>query len=558
MCKVTSPLCCNGNTDHHYLVSINDSKEPKTLTSPLISKTITPQPEQVHKSQFKPHKRSHFSLALKEANSIAAIAFPMILTGLLLYSRSMISMLFLGGLGELALAGGSLAVGFANITGYSILSGLAMGMEPLCGQAFGAKKNTLLGLSLQRTVLLLLFTSLPISLLWLNMKKILLICGQDEAIAAEAQLYLLCSLPDLLAQSFLHPLRIYLRSQSITLPLTLCATLAIILHIPINYLLVSHLDLGIKGVALSGVWSNFNLVASVIVYIIVSGVHKKTWGGISMDCFREWRTLLNLAVPSCISVCLEWWWYEIMILLCGLLINPRATVASMGVLIQTTALIYIFPSSLSFSVSTRVGNEIGANNPKKAKLAAIVGLCCSFMLGLSALVFATTVRNIWASMFTQDKDIIALTSMVLPIIGLCELGNCPQTTGCGVLRGTARPKVGANINLGCFYLVGMPVAVGLGFFLGFDFQGLWLGLLAAEGSCALTMLVVLGRTDWEFEARKAKELTGADAAEVAVGDSEDVEEDKPSKAEIKEDCLCLLGELDYDNNNKNDNYSSHV
>ncbi|KAM1020721.1 hypothetical protein ACFX2I_041922 [Malus domestica] len=556
MCKVTSTLCCNGNSDHHYLVSIKDSEDPKILTSPLISKTTTSQPEQVPKLQFNPHKESHFSLALKEANSIAVIAFPMILTGLLLYSRSIISMLFLGRLGELALAGGSLAVGFANITGYSILSGLAMGMEPICGQAFGARKHALLGLSLQRTVLLLLFTSLPISLLWLNMKKILLICGQDEAIAAEAQLYLLCSLPDLLAQSFLHPLRIYLRSQSITLPLSLCATLAIILHIPINYFLVSHLDLGIKGVALSGVWTNFNLVASLIVYIIVYGVYKKTWGGISMECFKEWRTLLNLAVPSCISVCLEWWWYEIMILLCGLLINPRATVASMGVLIQTTALIYIFPSSLSFSVSTRVGNEIGANNPKKAKLAAIVGLCCSFVLGLSALVFATMVRNIWASMFTQDKEIIALTSMVLPIIGLCELGNCPQTTGCGVLRGTARPKVGANINLGCFYLVGMPVAVGLGFFLGFDFQGLWFGLLAAEGSCALTMLAVLGRTDWELEARKAKELTGAAAAKVAVGDSEGVEEDKPSKAEIKEDCLNLLGELNYENNN--DNNSSHV
>ncbi|KAM1407234.1 hypothetical protein ACFXTH_001823 [Malus domestica] len=100
MCKATPPLCCNGNSDHHYLVSINDSKEPKTLTSPLISKTITAQPEQVHKSQFKPHKKSHFSLALKEANSIAAIAFPMILTSLLLYLRSMISMLFLGRLGE--------------------------------------------------------------------------------------------------------------------------------------------------------------------------------------------------------------------------------------------------------------------------------------------------------------------------------------------------------------------------------------------------------------------------------------------------------------------------
>ncbi|KAL6291451.1 hypothetical protein ACE6H2_008961 [Prunus campanulata] len=557
MCKLTSPSpCCNGNSDHPYLVSIKDSEEPKTLTTPLISKSTTSQPEQVqkklqlnaHHQTHKPHQKSHFSLALKEANSIASIAFPMILTGLLLYSRSMISMLFLGRLGELALAGGSLAVGFANITGYSILSGLAMGMEPICGQAFGAKRHTLLGLSLQRTVLLLIFTSLPISLLWLNMKKLLLLCGQDEAIASEAQLYLLCSLPDLLAQCLLHPLRIYLRTQSITLPLTFCATLAIVLHIPINYFLVSYLNLGIRGVALSGVWSNFNLVASLIIYIIIFGVHKKTWGGISMDCFREWRTLLNLAVPSCISVCLEWWWYEIMILLCGLLLNPRATVASMGILIQTTSLIYIFPSSLSFSVSTRVGNEIGANQPKKAKIAAIVGLCCSFILGLVALIFAVMVRNIWASMFTQDKEIIKLTSMVLPIIGLCELGNCPQTTGCGVLRGTARPKVGANINLGCFYLVGMPVAVGLGFVLELDFQGLWLGLLAAQGCCALTMLVVLGVTDWEFEAQKAKQLTGA---EEVVDDSEEVEEDKPSKAKIKEDCL------DYANNNNNNN-NSHV
>ncbi|KAH0641987.1 hypothetical protein KY290_033586 [Solanum tuberosum] len=48
-------------------------------------------------------------------------------------------------------------------------------------------------------------------------------------------------------------------------------------------------------------------------------------------------------------------------------------------------------------------------------------------------------------MFTNDQDILTLTSLVFPIIGLCEIGNCPQTTGCGVLRGTARPKVGSHL-----------------------------------------------------------------------------------------------------------------
>ncbi|XP_062153586.1 protein DETOXIFICATION 49 isoform X2 [Alnus glutinosa] len=538
MCHLTSaPPSSKSNLNIPFLPSIKEAEQPKMLMSPLFSK-------QEEKLNTYRTERAHLSLAVIEAISIAKIALPMILTGLLLYSRSMISMLFLGRLGDLALAGGSLAVGFANITGYSILSGLAMGMEPICGQAFGAKKHTLLGLSLQRTVLLLLCTSIPISLLWLNMKKILLFCGQDEAIAAEAQSYLLYSLPDLLAQSLLHPLRIYLRTQSITLPLTICATLSILLHVPINYFLVSHLNLGVKGVALSGVWTNFNLVGFLILYILISGLHRKTWRGFSVECFKEWRSLLDLAIPSCISVCLEWWWYEIMILLCGLLLNPRATVASMGILIQTTALIYIFPSSLSFSVSTRVGNEIGANQPQKAKLAAIVGISCSFILGFSALVFAVMVRKSWATMFTQDTEIIALTSLVLPIIGLCELGNCPQTTGCGVLRGTARPKVGARINLGCFYLVGTPVAVGLAFYAGLDFRGLWLGLLAAQGWCAVTMMVVLGLTDWDLEAKRAKELTGAAPAD----ESQEVEEWKQVKAEIKDDFLTLPGDLDQANN----------
>ncbi|KAL5552146.1 hypothetical protein UlMin_002322 [Ulmus minor] len=512
--------------------SSSSKQQNLNFLTPLNPKTPTISDHNDHNHQNT--RKSHFSLAIKEAKCIANIAFPMVLTGLLLYSRSIISMLFLGRLGELALAGGSLAIGFANITGYSLLSGLAMGMEPICGQAFGAQRFKLLGLTLQRTVILLLLTSIPVSIFWFNMKKILLVCGQQDEIATEAQSFILYSIPDLIAQSLLHPLRIYLRTQSITLPLTFCAILSIILHIPINYFLVSVLNLGIRGVAIAGVWTNFNLVGSLIVYIAISGVYKKTWGGISSDCLKGWKSLLNLAIPSCVSVCLEWWWYEIMILLCGLLINPQATVASMGILIQTTALMYIFPSSLSFGVSTRVGNELGANRPEKAKLATIVGLSYSFVFGFSALFFAVMVRNSWASMFTHDAEIIALTSMVLPIIGLCELGNCPQTTGCGVLRGTARPSLGANINLGCFYLVGMPVAVWLSFYAGFDFSGLWLGLLAAQASCVVTMLFVLARTNWELQAQRAKELT---ASVTIHGQPQDIER---LRDEQKEDLPVLI------------------
>ncbi|KAK8684016.1 hypothetical protein V6N13_040053 [Hibiscus sabdariffa] len=174
-----------------------------------------------------------------------------------------------------------------------------------------------------------------------------------------------------------------------------------------------------------------------------------------------------------LAVCLKWCWYELMILLCGLLVSPKATIASMGILIQTTALVYRFPSALSVRVSTRIGNELGANRPGKARISMIVSAFCG------------------------------LAIVALPIVWLCELENYPQTAGCGVLRGIARPTIEVNINLGSFYIVGMPMAILMGFVVKMGFLGLWLGLLAAQAACALMMLLVLYRTDWMVQVERA-------------------------------------------------------
>ncbi|KAJ0964764.1 hypothetical protein J5N97_025902 [Dioscorea zingiberensis] len=151
-------------------------------------------------------------------------------------------MLFLGSLGDLPLAAGSLAIAFANITGYSILSGLSLGAEPLCSQASGASRPDLLSLSLLRSSLLLLSTSLPLSFLWLNSSKILTFFNQDPEIASMAQSYLHFSLPDLFSFSLINPIRVYLRSQSITRPLTLSAAISALVHLPAN-LIASSLNL---------------------------------------------------------------------------------------------------------------------------------------------------------------------------------------------------------------------------------------------------------------------------------------------------------------------------
>ncbi len=127
--------------------------------------------------------------------------------------------------------------------------------------------------------MVLLCACVSIAFPWLNMKRILSWCGQDERITNMAHTYILFSIPDLLAQAVLNPLWIYLQTQNIIIPLTWCAALALIFHVTINFLLVSALKMGLRGVALAASWTNFNLVGFRLVYLWWSGRYKKSWTG---------------------------------------------------------------------------------------------------------------------------------------------------------------------------------------------------------------------------------------------------------------------------------------
>lgn len=456
---------------------------------------------------------------VEELRNITNIAFPIAAMSLVGYLKNMVLVICMGRLGSLELAGGALAIGFTNITGYSILSGLAMGMEPVCSQAYGSRNLALLQKTLKRTILMLLFTSFPIAILWVNLEPLLLILHQNPNITRVATLYCRFSIPDLIANSLLHPLRIHLRSKGTTWPLMWCSFLAIILHIPITITLAFTLSLGVKGIAISSFITNFNTLFFILCYMTYTSDRENEpeeplfmplspLNSFTNYLGEEWGTLIRLAVPSCLGVCLEWWWYEFMTLLAGYLSNPRVALATSAIVIQTTSLMYTLPSALSASISTRVGIELGAGRPHKARLAASLAVGLAQLISILGFSWTTLGRESWGRIFTKDGEVLELAMAVLPIIGLCELANCPQTTSCGVLRGSARPGVGATINFYSFYLVGTPMAIVLSFVWKLGFTGLCYGLLGAQIACAVSILTVVYKTNWERESLKAKNLVG--------------------------------------------------
>ncbi|ESW10926.1 hypothetical protein PHAVU_009G250100 [Phaseolus vulgaris] len=468
-----------------------------------------------------------------ELKRMGDIGVPIAAMSLVGYIKNMVLVVCMGRLGSLELAGGALAIGFTNITGFSVLSGLAMGMEPLCTQAFGSRNFCLLSLTLQRTIFMLLAASLPISLLWLKLEPLMLWLHQNPEITTVASLYCRFSIPDLIANSFLHPIRIYLRSKGTTWPLLWCTLLSILIHIPVVTFFTFKLHLGVPGIAMSAFVANFNTLFFLLSYMLYMQVSK---GSLSMPLLisrtsaisatttttatatattatTSWGILIRFSIQSCLGVCLEWWWYEFMTILAGYLHNPRVALATAGIVIQTTSLMYTLPTALSGSVSTRVGNELGAGQPERARLSSIVAIGMALSSSILGLLGTTLGRERWGRVFTSDSEVLELTMSVLPIIGVCELANCPQTTSCGILRGSARPGVGAGINFYSFYLVGAPVAIVMAFVWRLGLVGLCYGLLAAQIACVVSILVVVYNTDWERESLKAKTLVSCHTME---------------------------------------------
>ncbi|KAL2931482.1 Protein DETOXIFICATION 37 [Bienertia sinuspersici] len=61
----------------------------------------------------------------------------------------------------------------------------------------------------------------------------------------------------------------------------------------------------------------------------------------------------------------------------------------------------------------------------------------------------------------------------------------------------------AYVNVACYYVVGIPVGVLLGFYFKLGVKGIWSGMLGGLIMQTLILLWVTIRTDWEKEVEQA-------------------------------------------------------
>ncbi|KAG9439250.1 hypothetical protein H6P81_019415 [Aristolochia fimbriata] len=436
------------------------------------------------------------ALDVEEAKHQVLFSVPMILTNVSYYCITLISVMFAGHLGELELAGATLANSWATVTGLALMTGLSGALETLCGQGYGAKLYRMLGIYLQSSIITTFVFSVIVSVVWFFSEHILILLQQEPAVARMAGMYLKYLIPGLFAYGFLQCVLRFLQTQTVVMPLVVCSVVPLIVEVGLTYVLVYRTPLGFKGAAISAAISLWISFAMLALYVNYSKTFKYTWEGLSSECFKYVLPSMKLAIPSAVMVCLEYWAFELLVLLAGLMPNSENSTSLIAMCVNTEAVTYMITYGFAAAVSTRVSNELGAGNVNQAKHAVAVTLKLSVLLAVAVILSLAFGHNLWASSFSDSPVIKKEFAAMTPLLAVSILFDSAQGVLSGVSRGCGWQHLAAWTNLAAFYVVGMPIAVLLAFKLKLYAKGLWIGLICGLTCQACTLLVITLRTNW--------------------------------------------------------------
>lgn len=204
-------------------------------------------------------------------------------------------------------------------------------VETLCGQAYGARKYGMLGIYLQRSTVLLTLTGIFLTFIYIFSKPILILLGESPEIASAAAVFVYGLIPQIFAYAVNFPIQKFLQAQSIVAPSAYISTATLGIHLLFSWVAVYKLGLGLLGASLMLSFSWWIVVVGQFIYIVKSEKCRYTWEGFSIQAFSGLRGFFKLSAASAVMLCLETWYFQILVLLAGLLENPELALDSLSI-----------------------------------------------------------------------------------------------------------------------------------------------------------------------------------------------------------------------------------
>ncbi|XP_056167932.1 protein DETOXIFICATION 27-like [Syzygium oleosum] len=457
-----------------------------------------------HRDEKEKEKEKLTTRVWIETKKIWQVAGPAIFTRVAMYSMNVITQAFSGHLGEVELAAMSIANTVILGFNFGLLLGMASALETLCGQAFGAKRYQMLGIYMQRSCIVLFLCCFLLLPIYIFTTPLLQLLGQADDVAEMSGVLALWFIPLHFSFAFMFPLNKFLQSQLKNVVTAWVSLAGLVVNVVASWLCVYVFDFGVAGLCVALDVSWWLMVVGLYWYSACGGC-PLTWTGWSAEAFSELWEFFKLSLASGVMLCLENWYYRILILMTGYLRNATVTVDALSICMSINGWEMMIPLAFLAAIGVRVANELGAGNAEAAKFATIVSVVQSTMIGLFFCALIMILHNKFAYIFTSSTDVLEEVDELSYLLGVTILLNSVQPILSGVAVGSGWQAYVAYINLGCYYVVGLPLGLLMGWVFHFGVMGIWGGMVFG-GTAIQTMIlaVITINCDWAKEAEKAK------------------------------------------------------
>jgi MATE family multidrug resistance protein len=433
-----------------------------------------------------------------EIRATLALAWPLILTNVVQNLINATDVLLLGWAGARTLAAGTLGINLymaCFIFGIGVITGAA----PLMAREIGARSYSVR--EVRRTVRQAMWCAAAIAvpawlILW-NAKAILILMGQEPELAEGAQSMVRALQWGLLPALLYLVLRSFVATLERPVWSLIVVVMAVAFNAIVNYgLIFGKFGLPRLGLVGAGIGSSLANSFLFLGMAAVIALHPKfrryhLFGRFWQGDWPRFRRIWSIGLPIGVTLALESWIFNAAIMLIGLF--GAASIAAHSVAIQLAALAFMIPLGISQAATVRVGLAYGRRDREAIGRAGWTALAVAlgFMVLTATAMLAAPYGLV--GLFLDPADpanagVIPLAVSFLFVAALFQLVDGAQVVGAGMLRGLHDTKVPMLFAGFGYWVVGLLTGVGLGFGLGWQGFGIWVGL--ATGLAVVAVLMI--------------------------------------------------------------------
>ncbi|KAL6193261.1 hypothetical protein ACLB2K_034345 [Fragaria x ananassa] len=194
-----------------------------------------------------------------------------------------------------------------------------------------------------------------------------------------------------------------------------------------------------------------------------------------------------------------------LILFAGYLKNAEISVDGLSICMNILGWTIMMSFGMNAAISVRVSNELGAGHPRTAKFSLVVAVISSFLVGVLLSLILIISRNQYPALFSSDAEVQALVVQLTPLLATCIVINNVQPVLSGVAIGAGWQAFVAYVNIGCYYIVGVPLGLLFGYYFDWGVEGIWIGMLLGTVLQTCVLFYLVYKTNWNKEASIAED-----------------------------------------------------